>query len=59
MSVDPRHGPLPIAADIGGTFTDVALVYPDGRLATCKVPSTPHDYAQGVKIGRASCRERG
>ncbi|MDQ0390944.1 hydantoinase/oxoprolinase family protein [Labrys monachus] len=40
-----------IAADIGGTFTDVALLAPDGTLSTAKVPSTPHDYAQGVIEG--------
>lgn len=42
---------LRVAADIGGTFTDVALIFADGRLATSKVPSTPEDYAQGVISG--------
>jgi N-methylhydantoinase A len=42
---------LRIAADIGGTFTDVALLRPDGRLATRKLPSTPHDYAEAVVTG--------
>jgi N-methylhydantoinase A len=40
-----------IAADVGGTFTDIALRYRDGRLATRKVPSTPDDYARGVISG--------
>src|ERR1700692_138201 len=40
-----------IAADVGGTFTDIALRYDDGRLATRKVPSTPDDYARGVIRG--------
>ncbi|MCS0495602.1 hydantoinase/oxoprolinase family protein [Ancylobacter sp. MQZ15Z-1] len=40
--------------DIGGTFTDVVLMAPDGRLATTKVPSTPDDYARGVIEG---CRQ--
>ena len=31
-----------IAADIGGTFTDIAALTDDGRLITRKVPSTPH-----------------
>ena len=35
---------LRVAADIGGTFTDIALIFPDGRLASRKVPSTPADY---------------
>ncbi|SHG45163.1 hydantoinase/oxoprolinase family protein [Bradyrhizobium erythrophlei] len=43
-----------IAADIGGTFTDVALLAPNGTLSTAKVPSTPDDYARGVLDG---CRE--
>jgi N-methylhydantoinase A len=43
-----------IAVDIGGTFTDVALLGPDGTLSTTKVPSTPDDYARGVIDG---CRE--
>lgn len=42
---------LRIAADIGGTFTDIALIFPDGRLATRKVSSTPHDYGRAVTQG--------
>jgi N-methylhydantoinase A len=40
-----------IAADIGGTFTDIALMLADGAVATRKVPSTPADYAVGVLQG--------
>ena len=39
------------AADIGGTFTDVAMLTPDGRLATRKLPSTPDNYADAVIAG--------
>ena len=39
------------AADIGGTFTDVAVLTPDGRLATRKLPSTPENYADAVIAG--------
>ena len=39
------------AADIGGTFTDVAVLTPDGRLATRKLPSTPDNYADAVITG--------
>ncbi|TPE48972.1 hydantoinase/oxoprolinase family protein [Amaricoccus solimangrovi] len=46
MASHPR-----IAADIGGTFTDVALIRPDGSIATRKVSSTPDDYARGVAEG--------
>lgn len=40
-----------IAADIGGTFTDIALVTEAGRLVTRKIPSTPDDLARGVIDG--------
>ena len=39
------------AADIGGTFTDVAVLTPEGRLATRKLPSTPDNYADAVVAG--------
>lgn len=42
---------MKIAADIGGTFTDVAILFADGRLATRKLPSTPPDYGRGVIAG--------
>ena len=45
------------AADIGGTFTDVAVLTPDGRLATRKLPSTPDNYADAVIAGVASLLE--
>ena len=40
-----------IAADIGGTFTDIAVLTEDGGLATRKVPSTPANYADAVTQG--------
>ena len=40
-----------IAADIGGTFTDIAYLTDDGRLMTRKVSSTPEDYADAVVDG--------
>ncbi|SMO80309.1 hydantoinase/oxoprolinase family protein [Paracoccus laeviglucosivorans] len=42
---------LRIAADIGGTFTDIALIRADETIATRKVASTPEDYARGVAEG--------
>jgi N-methylhydantoinase A len=42
---------LRVAADIGGTFTDVALISRNGVIATRKVPSTPADYAAAVIRG--------
>src|SRR5688572_28941209 len=40
-----------IAADIGGTFTDLAVLTADGRLETRKLPSTPANYADAVIAG--------
>ncbi|MEE8630305.1 MULTISPECIES: hydantoinase/oxoprolinase family protein [Methylobacterium] len=51
MTSGIERGGVRVAADIGGTFTDVALIHPDGRIATRKVPSTPADYAGGVVEG--------
>ena len=42
---------LKISADIGGTFTDIALFLRDGSLVTRKIPSTPEDYSIGVVSG--------
>ena len=44
-------GKARVAADIGGTFTDIALIHADGRVSTRKVPSTPADYGGGVIEG--------
>lgn len=52
-------GLLRIAADVGGTFTDIACLDAEGVLYTCKVPSTPHDYAEAIITGiRAIARDR-
>ena len=40
-----------LGADIGGTFTDIVLLGPDGEYHTKKVPSTPADYAEGILDG--------
>src|SRR5262249_31853023 len=42
-----------IAADIGGTFTDIALLDENGILATRKLLSTPGNYADAVIGGIA------
>ena len=47
-----------IAADIGGTFTDVALLRADGRIATAKLLSTPSNYADAVVHGIRELLER-
>ena len=44
--------PWRIGVDIGGTFTDVALVEEDsGRIAVAKVLTTPPDFGAGVMEG--------
>src|ERR1700678_2282370 len=41
-----------IGIDIGGTFTDVALVQEDtGRIAIAKLATTPHDFGRAVIAG--------
>lgn len=45
---------LKLAADIGGTFTDITLMLEDGSIATEKVPSTPDDYSRGIISGMTS-----
>src|SRR6478609_1060240 len=41
-----------IGIDIGGTFTDVALVEEDtGQIGIAKVLTTPHDFGEGVIQG--------
>jgi N-methylhydantoinase A len=47
-----------IAADIGGTFTDIACLSPDGTLTTAKVPTTPGDYARAILAGIADVAAR-
>ena len=40
-----------LSVDIGGTFTDLVLLAPDGFYWTKKVSSTPDDYARGIIEG--------
>ena len=40
-----------IGIDIGGTFTDIVAVRPDGRLERCKLLSTPDDYGRAILRG--------
>jgi N-methylhydantoinase A len=42
-----------VGADIGGTFTDIVALGPDGELRRMKVPSTTDDYARGICAGLA------
>ncbi len=42
---------LRVAADIGGTFTDIVVAGESDVYHTTKVPSTPEDFSQGVVDG--------
>src|SRR5881628_3838821 len=42
-----------IGVDVGGTFTDLVLVGPNGRLVLDKHPTTPRDQSVGVLGGIA------
>lgn len=39
---------LRVATDIGGTFTDLVFVTPEGEVVTGKSHTTPAQYEQGV-----------
>ena len=48
-----------IGIDIGGTFTDVALVdEATGRIGVTKAPTTPDDFGQGVLSALAMAMQR-
>lgn len=47
-SHDPRPAGWRVGADIGGTFTDIIALGPDGEVVPMKIPSTPPDYGAGV-----------
>src|SRR6516164_1606142 len=48
-----------IGVDIGGTFTDIALVEEEtGRVGIVKVPTTPRDFARGMIDGLRQGLER-
>lgn len=43
--------PVRVAVDIGGTFTDLALLEDGGIGAIVKTPTTPQDPSKGVEVG--------
>jgi len=48
-----------IGIDIGGTFTDLVFMSPDGDVLRAKVLSTPHDYSEGIAHGLSSAMQSG
>ncbi|GAA4345853.1 hydantoinase/oxoprolinase family protein [Variovorax defluvii] len=40
-----------VGCDIGGTFTDIVLAMPDGRLFVNKTSTTPHDLGEAITSG--------
>lgn len=47
-------GKARIGVDVGGTFTDVVLALPDGRIHVNKTTTTPVDPGEGVAAGIAA-----
>lgn len=47
-----------IGVDVGGTFTDVVGIAPDGRTVLAKAASTPADQSEGVLEGIAALADR-
>ncbi len=46
-----------LGVDIGGTFTDLVLIEPDGTLHSKKVLSTPDDYSRAIEDGALALLE--
>ena len=47
-----------VGIDVGGTFTDLICVTPDGEIVLDKTPTTPDDQSTGVMNGLAQLAER-
>lgn len=52
-----KSGGCRVGIDIGGTFTDIVVVAPDGRTFTRKVSSTADNYARAITEGLAGALE--
>src|SRR5207253_1166075 len=52
-----RRMSLRVGIDIGGTFTDIVMLAPGGRVSTAKVLSTPDDYSRGIIEGLTELME--
>ncbi len=50
---------LRVGIDVGGTFTDVAMIDAQGRVRVAKAATTPADPAQGVLAALESGAQEG
>ena len=50
--------PYRVGTDVGGTFTDLICVTPDGHVVLDKTPTTTDDQSTGVMNGLAELAER-
>jgi N-methylhydantoinase A len=53
MPAEGRAADIRVGVDIGGTFTDIVLMAPDGAVVTKKVSSSTDDYARAIVEGLA------
>ena len=56
MADDETVGPcgLRVGVDVGGTFTDIILLLPDGQVLSKKVLSSPPDFNKAIEAGVAA-----
>ena len=45
------QGGYRVGVDVGGTFTDLICITPDGEVVLDKTPTTPDDQSVGVLTG--------
>ncbi len=57
MTTNPSKG-VRVGCDIGGTFTDIVLAMPDGRLYVNKTSTTPQDLGQAIVSGLGALIEQ-
>jgi N-methylhydantoinase A len=53
LDVASRAGGLRIGVDVGGTFTDIIMLLPDGRVASKKILSSPPNFNEAIRAGIA------
>jgi N-methylhydantoinase A len=58
VSTDERSNGYRVGVDVGGTFTDLMCVTPDGHVVLDKTPTTVDDQSIGVMNGLAQLAER-